>query len=313
MGRQKKKSPSSKRKSPRNKSKSQSNGSSPTKKGSSREERLNNVERITSRGAGFGSTLVHLGVIWAICGGLALTAWHSHAHNSTTTIVDGYNIPQETLSAWTEYPNPLNITDNDRAKFRPVVKFPQVWMDIPQEDGSNKMKREKVDNYKIVDHTASFASVELATEQERQLHKKDKSQRRVALPTHYAIGRYDENRVNLYKSDLFDDESNDIDGFAGARTVHIGIDLDGPIGTKVHAFADGIVHSAGYNADLGDYGNVIVLEHDLGNGENGEPRKLWALYGHLDDKSIVGKKQGKKIKKGQVIGRFGDIHENGGW
>jgi murein DD-endopeptidase MepM/ murein hydrolase activator NlpD len=155
----------------------------------------------------------------------------------------------------------------------------------------------------------------LASEEERQLRSKSKkSPRRVAPPLKdHAVGRYDENRVNLYKSNLFDDESNAIDGFAGARTLHIGIDLDGPIGTKVHAFTNGIVHSAGYNADLGDYGNVIVIEHDLGNGYNGEPRKVYALYGHLDNKSIKGIKEGRKIKKGQVIGRFGDIHENGGW
>lgn len=270
------------------------------------------MERITARASAFGSTLLHLGVIWGICAGLALLASRSRAHNSNA--VDGYSIPQETLSAWTEYPNPLNITDTDRKSFHPVVKFPQVWMDVDDDSNSNKKakKRQKVDNYRILDHTISSAAVQLATEEERQVNKKNKS-RPVAPPTDYAIGRYDENRVNLYKSDLFDDQSNDIDGFAGARTVHIGIDLDGPFGTKVHAFTDGIVYSSGYNADLGDYGNVIVIEHDLGDGENGEPRKVWALYGHLDGKSIAGKSKGKKIKKGQVIGRFGDIHENGGW
>jgi murein DD-endopeptidase MepM/ murein hydrolase activator NlpD len=68
------------------------------------------------------------------------------------------------------------------------------------------------------------------------------------------------------------------------------------------------VHSAGYNEGHGDYGNVVVIEHQLSSGT-----KIYALYGHLDRTSIKGKKSGTKIKKGQVIGRLGDLHENGGW
>jgi murein DD-endopeptidase MepM/ murein hydrolase activator NlpD len=188
-------------------------------------------------------------------------------------------------------------------------------MDISDSDKKQK-KREKVANYQVLDCTTSSAAVQLAVEEERQERRQGKP-RRTEAKKDYAVGRYDENRVNLYASDLFDDPLNAIDGFAGARTVHIGLDLGGPIGTKVYAFTDGVLHSAGYNAALGDYGNVIVIEHDLGpqpGGDlDGETRKVWALYGHLDDKSIVGRSKGKKIKKGQVIGRLGDIHENGGW
>jgi murein DD-endopeptidase MepM/ murein hydrolase activator NlpD len=131
----------------------------------------------------------------------------------------------------------------------------------------------------------------------------------------------------MYESDLFDDTTNDIDGFAGRRTVHMGIDLDAAVGTKVYSFSDATVHAAGYNSDLGDYGNVIVLEHVLppqedttvGEGEDRQQvapqplRKLYALYGHLDGPSIRGMTVGKHIRKGQLLGRMGDIHENGGW
>lgn len=133
----------------------------------------------------------------------------------------------------------------------------------------------------------------------------------------FAVGRYDENRVGMYESDLFDDTANDIDGFAGRRTVHMGIDLDAPVGTKVYSFSDAVVHAAGYNSDLGDYGNVIVLEHILpasSDASTDEPmRKIYALYGHLDGPSIRGMTVGKHIRKGQLLGRMGDIHENGGW
>ena len=305
MARQKKKkSPATKRRSAREKSKA-----TPPSRAEHEPQRTLERGATTSRVSAFGSTLVHLGVIWAVCAGLALLA---RAHTTTTTnnsaflIVDGFRIPKETLSGWTEYPNPLNITNADRETFVPVVKFPKIWIEV---NGT----KQKADSYRILDLTDVSASAQLASPDERKLAKKKGARRRVEPLKDYAVGRFDENRVHLYKSDLFDDETNAIDGFAGARTVHIGIDLDGPLGTKVHAFTNGIVHSAGYNEELGDYGNVIVIQHDLGKGLHGEPRKIYALYGHLDNKSIKGMKQGKRIKKGQVIGRFGDIHENGGW
>jgi murein DD-endopeptidase MepM/ murein hydrolase activator NlpD len=278
-----------------------------------KEDRMSNVERVTARASAFGSNLVHLGLTWAVVAGLVLVASHSRANPQSE--LDGYTIPQATLSAWTEYPNPLNITDQDREQFHPVVIFPKVWMDVSDEQGAAKEKRrEKVANYQVHDHTTSLAAAQLASEEERQARRQGKS-RRLEAKDDYAVGRYDENRVNLYASELFRDPSNAIDGFAGIRTVHIGLDLGGPVRTKVYAFTGGVVHSSGYNAELGDYGNVIVIEHDLGSvGDvDGDTRKVWALYGHLDDTSIKGKQKGQKIKKGQVIGRFGDIHENGGW
>ena len=53
---------------------------------------------------------------------------------------------------------------------------------------------------------------------------------------------------------------------------------------------------------------------DLGSFAYGTARRLWALYhGHLDDKAIVGMHPGKRVKRGECLGRMGDIHENGGW
>jgi len=122
----------------------------------------------------------------------------------------------------------------------------------------------------------------------------------------------------MYESDLFDDLDNTIDGYGGRRTVHLGMDLGGPVGTPVHAFCDGIVHSVGYNPELGDYGHVIVVEHSWGGDMNGEKKRCWALYGHLDESALTTTakaviKPGDAVKKGQVLGRMGDIYENGGW
>mmetsp|Transcript_42608 Transcript_42608/g.46247 ORF Transcript_42608/g.46247 Transcript_42608/m.46247 type:complete len:200 (+) Transcript_42608:2-601(+) len=152
----------------------------------------------------------------------------------------------------------------------------------------------------------------------------------------------------MYESELFDDVQNKIDGYGGRRTLHLGMDFGGPVGTNIYAFADGIIHSIGYNPLLGDYGHVIVIEHTWDSIDNDndnadsisksestatsidtKKKKCWALYGHLDEASILTtnidtkrttittrqqrKKSGEIIKKGEVIGRIGDIDENGGW
>lgn len=119
--------------------------------------------------------------------------------------------------------------------------------------------------------------------------------REPSLP--YSIGRYDEDRVNLYTQDLFE----------GRRTVHMGIDIGAPVETPVYAFWEGTIYACGYNPASGDYGHVIVTEHNL------DGISLWALYGHLSAASIVGKIPGKPIRGGERIGRIGEPAENGGW
>lgn len=238
-----------------------------------------------------------------VIGSIVVTCWGAPHHHHTS-------YPKDCLAPLDQYPNRLPLTDEDRANFHPVVKFPLIWMD------NGEVKR-RVPNYRILDLQTSSGMDELVTEEERLEYRNGKRRERKNNHEGFAVGRYDENRVNLYASDMFDDTEHAIDGYTGQRTVHIGIDLDGPVGTKVYSFCDGIVHSAGYNADLGDYGNVIVVEHHLEDNEEEETprprRKIYALYGHLNDKSIVGMEPGMPVQKGQVLGRMGDVHENGGW
>ena len=87
----------------------------------------------------------------------------------------------------------------------------------------------------------------------------------------------------------------------------MGIDIMGPTYTPVHAVCDGMIHAVGYNPAALDYGHVIVTKH-VANGIT-----FWALSGHLSGKSIEGKGVGDEVKKGQLLGWFGDTHENGGW
>ena len=205
------------------------------------------------------------------------------------------SIPDDLLGAFGAYPNLLNLTDEDRVTFHPVLKFP------------------KGDSLRVMDHRYAKG---LATLKEIQQAKRWAWWRRfVARPLRhllegkkYAIGRYDENRVSMYSSEHFQNTTNQIDGYGGQRTVHLGIDLDGPAGSPVYAFENGVVHKVGFNSDYGDYGHVIVLRHTLPSGVD-----VWALYGHLDRSTVKKNTEGAVVRKGAVIGRVGDCHENGGW
>jgi peptidoglycan LD-endopeptidase LytH len=115
-------------------------------------------------------------------------------------------------------------------------------------------------------------------------------------PTPWAIGRYDEDRT-IYTQALF----------AGARTVHMGVDLGGPVGTAVHAFWDGVVLHSGINAADGDYGGTVVTEHSV------DGATLWALHGHLSHASVAASPPGRPLARGEVLGWLGDRTENGGW
>ena len=115
----------------------------------------------------------------------------------------------------------------------------------------------------------------------------------------WTIGRYNEVRPNMYTTELF----------SGIRNIHMGIDMGAPINTPVLSFADGNVHSFGYNEAAGDYGNVVILHYKL------KELDLWALYGHLSSATIANSrlKIGQSIKAGEVVGWIGAEEENGGW
>jgi murein DD-endopeptidase MepM/ murein hydrolase activator NlpD len=112
----------------------------------------------------------------------------------------------------------------------------------------------------------------------------------------YSIGRYNERRV-IYRQPLF----------SGSRDIHMGLDIGGPVGTPVHAFADGAIAFFGYNGAEGDYGHTLITVHRIAGVD------LWALHGHLDARSTRDHTSGAPIRKGEVIAWIGDHHENGGW
>jgi murein DD-endopeptidase MepM/ murein hydrolase activator NlpD len=81
------------------------------------------------------------------------------------------------------------------------------------------------------------------------------------------------------------------DPFSGLGAFHPGVDISAPMGTAVHAAADGIVYHAEHTG--GGYGKLVVIDH--GNG-----MRTW--YAHLSRFEVV---PGQEIRKGEVLGYSG--------
>lgn len=116
----------------------------------------------------------------------------------------------------------------------------------------------------------------------------------------YAIGGYNEHRTVYSRSKVFDDMEE-------PRRLHLGTDIWGPAGTPVFAPMDGVVHSFGFHETYGDYGAVIILQHEWEGG------LLHTLYGHLSYHDLETLYEGKVMNAGEVFAHFGEPPENGHW
>ena len=264
----------------------------------------------------------------------------SSSSSCSYNVAPPFQIPTEFTAALSQYPNPLNIDISQarQSQFYPVVHMEEYTvLDLSQTAGQSQIIHRE-------DQEAFM---------EERRSRKDVDVDMVTRTGTYTIGKYDENRANLYSSELFQNDDNMIDGYDGARTLHVGVDLGAPVGTEVHTFLDGVVHSVGYNEQLGDYGHVVVVEYDLkrslydnshananantnantntntntcdtntcdrsndagtGTSSSCAHQKVWALYGHLDASTLKRNEVGKIVKRGEVLGCIGDVHENGGW
>lgn len=226
------------------------------------------------------------------------------------------SVPPQLTAPFGAYPNLLSITPSDRACFcHAVVRFPPT-------------PPPRVEDFSRPDRNQTIRH--LATEEERQEARswagattEGTARRKDRRDVPFSIGRYDEDRRHMYMSELFHDHSgsnrsNDENVHPNARTLHVGIDLSGPVGTPVYACCDGVVHAAGYNAPLGDYGYVLVVRHwfettnHIHNGKR--VVQFYALYGHLDATVETRPwRPGDAIQGGQKLACMGDVHENGGW
>ncbi|WP_338874805.1 peptidoglycan DD-metalloendopeptidase family protein [Spirosoma sp. SC4-14] len=114
------------------------------------------------------------------------------------------------------------------------------------------------------------------------------------------VGGYNEHRV-IYR------RSNHFNTTAEPREIHLGIDFWTAAETPVFTPMAGVVHSFRDNANFGDYGPTIILEHVV----SGNP--LYSLYGHLTRSSLDGLYVGKSFSAHDQIGAIGPYPENGDW
>ena len=76
----------------------------------------------------------------------------------------------------------------------------------------------------------------------------------------------------------------------GEGEFHPGIDIRSPLGTPIHATADGVVMTAGM---VNGYGRMVVIDHGHG---------LTTGYGHMNGFAVTA---GQTVSRGQVIGYVG--------
>ncbi|MGZ2257638.1 DUF5930 domain-containing protein [Roseobacter sp. A03A-229] len=76
----------------------------------------------------------------------------------------------------------------------------------------------------------------------------------------------------------------------GGRRMHKGVDFAAPVGTDLHATADGVVIYAGWQSG---YGRLIKIQHDFG---------IETRYAHL---SKIRVKVGQRVSRGDHIGDMG--------
>lgn len=88
-----------------------------------------------------------------------------------------------------------------------------------------------------------------------------------------------------------------VDPISGGYSEHAGQDYAAPMGTPIHAVAEGVVTHAGPGIQ-GRSNNLIIIQHKI----NGETFYTW--YIHMYDNGVLVKK-GDKVKAGQTIGLVG--------
>jgi murein DD-endopeptidase MepM/ murein hydrolase activator NlpD len=76
----------------------------------------------------------------------------------------------------------------------------------------------------------------------------------------------------------------------GEGEFHPGLDISGPLGTPIHATADGVVTSAEL---VNGYGRMVTIDHGHG---------VETLYGHMSGFAVTA---GQPVSRGQVIGYIG--------
>jgi len=118
------------------------------------------------------------------------------------------------------------------------------------------------------------------------------------------VGRYNEARLFYTSPQYYGDAASG----GERRTIHLGFDLFIEPGSAICAPLDGTVHLLAENKAELDYGPLVILRHQSGQGE-----EFFTLYGHLTRDTLRQLEPGQTLAKGQVFARAGTAQENGGW
>ena len=76
----------------------------------------------------------------------------------------------------------------------------------------------------------------------------------------------------------------------------------------VRAPLPGVVHVLANNTLPQDYGPLVILRHETGDGT-----PFYSLYGHLSEDTLCGLAVGQRVEAGQAIARVGAPPTNGDW
>ncbi|MCB2079346.1 MAG: M23 family metallopeptidase [Novosphingobium sp.] len=83
----------------------------------------------------------------------------------------------------------------------------------------------------------------------------------------------------------------------GGRRAHKGVDLAGPVGTPIHATADGMISKASW---FSSYGLYVSIEH---GGD------IQTRYAHMSRLNVAA---GQRVRKGDIIGFIGSTGRSTG-
>ena len=190
-----------------------------------------------------------------------------------------------------------NVLIKNRSAFHPVVDF--------------NPEKEKLHHFDFTSSNKELTAADIADTQKfsQYVDTKLKSQQ-----AKLGIGGYNENRVLYKRSNLFESKDSkvlpfggDLEGVVSSRSIHLGIDIWGPVGTEVFVPLGGMVHSFAFNNNFGDYGATIILQHQL------DTIAFHTLYGHVSLVDIAKLHPGQYISRGELIAHFGKPEENGWW